>query len=78
MAIEPGQVYRSCKPRDMGFRIRIVEVGAETSRGVDASNGRPLLWRVMNRDLHDSATTRTGKPRRAGYVRETEKRGERA
>jgi len=68
MAVEVGQVYRSCKPRDMGFRIRIVEVGEVTVRAVSASNGRPLLNRVRIRNLHQSPITQTGRRRTAGYV----------
>ncbi|MFD3520425.1 hypothetical protein [Streptomyces sp. NPDC058653] len=69
--IQPGQTYRSLKPSDKGWRIRIVEVGATMARAVDASNGRPLLNPVMLHSLHATATTRDGKPRRTGYVLET-------
>lgn len=70
MTIQPGQIYRSCKPSANGFRIRIISVGSLSARAVDASNGRPLLYRVQLSNLHDSATTKTGQPRRAGYALE--------
>ncbi|WP_225825636.1 hypothetical protein [Streptomyces naphthomycinicus] len=68
--IEPGQVYRSCKPIDNGFRIRITHVNDYSVRAVDAANGRPLLRRVLSSSLHDSPTTRDGQPRRTGYALE--------
>lgn len=68
--IQPGQTYRSLKPRDKGWRIRIVDVGATSARAVEAANGRALLNRIMLRSLHATATTRDGKPRRTGYVLE--------
>jgi hypothetical protein len=67
-SIESGQVYRSLRPRDDGFRIRVTEVGVHSVRAVDASNGRPLLDRVLASSLHASAMTAAGKPRRTGYV----------
>ncbi|MEV5944839.1 hypothetical protein [Streptomyces sp. NPDC051994] len=70
MSIQPGQIYRSCKPRDNGFRIRIVKVSEWSVRAVDASTGRPLLDRVLIANLHESATTVSGRPRRAGYALE--------
>ena len=51
--IQPGQIYRSLKPSDKGFRIRIVEVGATMARAVDAASGRPLLDSVMLHNLHN-------------------------
>lgn len=69
-SIEPGQVYRSLRPRDDGFLIRITEVGESSVRAVDARNGRRLLDRVLVRSLHKSETTESGKPRRTGYVLE--------
>lgn len=70
MPIEPGQVYRSCKPGEGGWRIRIVKVGATMARAVEAANGRPLLNQVMLHSLHDSPITKTGRRRRTGYVLE--------
>jgi hypothetical protein len=68
--IKPGQVYRSCRPSDMGFRIRIVAVGEKSGRACEAANGRPLLSRVPVRNLHDSPITSSGRRRTAGYVLE--------
>ena len=72
-AVEPGQRYRSLNPRDDGFLIRIVEVGAYSVRAVDARNGRPLLNRVLVSSLHDSPLTKTGRLRRTGYVLEADR-----
>ncbi|WP_405461646.1 hypothetical protein OG786_29405 [Streptomyces sp. NBC_00101] len=69
--IQPGQTYRSCKPSDKGFRIRIITVGATMARAVNAATGRPLLDQIMLHNLHDSPTTKNGQPRRTGYVLET-------
>lgn len=71
MTIEPGQIYRSCTPRDNGWRIRIVQVGEYSVRAVDAANGRPLLNRVLIGSLHDSPLGVSGKPRRTGYALDT-------
>ncbi|MGW4270812.1 hypothetical protein ACWEGQ_00240 [Streptomyces seoulensis] len=71
MTIEPGQIYRSCKPRDNGWRIRITDVSDHSVGAEDAANGRPLMRRVLIAALHDSPTTRDGKPRRTGYALET-------
>lgn len=68
--IQPGQIYRSCRPSDMGFRIRIIAVGEKSAGACDASNGRPLLARVPIRNLHHSPITGTGRRRTAGYVLE--------
>ncbi|MEU2510530.1 hypothetical protein [Streptomyces syringium] len=70
--IEADQVYVACRPRDLGRRIRIVSYtpGHDTAQIVDADTGaRPRQISVWK--LHDSATTRYGKPRTTGYVRET-------
>ncbi|MFZ3473131.1 hypothetical protein ACODT3_10645 [Streptomyces sp. 4.24] len=66
-AIQPGQTYRSVGD---GFRIRIVEVGVTSVRATDVANRRPLLNRIPIRQLHVTATTRDGKPRRNGYALE--------
>ena len=67
--IESGQVYRSCDPRG-GPLVRIVAVYANSVDVVDAQDGkRPR--RILAKFLHDSPTTRDGKPRRTGYALET-------
>lgn len=69
-SIKPGQVYRSLRPRDDGFLIRVTEVGEFSVRAVDARNGRRLLDRVLVSSLHDSPLTQAGQQRRTGYVLE--------
>ncbi len=68
--IQPGQIYRSLRPIDNGWRIRIADVGATSARAVDAANGRALLNRIMLHSLHESPLTKKGTPRRTGYVLE--------
>ncbi|MGW2371742.1 hypothetical protein [Kitasatospora sp. NPDC001683] len=66
-AIRPGQVYTDCDPRG-GATIRITDYTPGSNRAdvVDATTGkRPR--QILVRSLHDSATTRDGKPRRTGY-----------
>ena len=70
MTIKPGQIYRSCDPRG-GPRIRVVRYQPGWARAdvVDAYDGkRPR--RVLVTTIHDSPTTRDGKPRRTGYALE--------
>ncbi|MGK5733197.1 hypothetical protein [Streptomyces sp. URMC 124] len=71
MTIQAGQIYRSCDPRDDGRGIRIVRYTPGDARALveDADTGtrtRPL--RVAQ--LHTSATTANGTPRRTGYALE--------
>lgn len=69
MTVQPGQIYRSCDPRG-GPIVRIVEVHANGAQVVDAQDGkRPR--RILLNALHDSPTTKTGRPRRTGYALET-------
>jgi hypothetical protein len=66
--IRPGQIYTDCDPRG-GATIRIVSYtpGSNRVHVVDAITGkRPRS--VLAARLHDSATTRDGKPRRTGYA----------
>ena len=68
--IHTGQIYRSADPRD-SIRIRIVryEPGWTRAGVVDAASGkRPR--RMLVTALHATATTKTGQPRRTGYVLE--------
>lgn len=69
-AIQPGQTYRSAKPRDKGFRIRIKAVRSETALAVSVDGGWALLNHVPLDQLHATETTRSGQPRRTGYVLE--------
>ena len=70
MPIQPGQIYRHCDPRE-SIRIRITAYtpGANRADVVDAVTGkRPR--QILVTHLHDSATTKTGQPRRTGYALE--------
>lgn len=70
MTIQPGQIYRSCRPGDQGFRIRITSVGAEVARAVSVDGGWALLNPVPLSRLHADPTTKSGQPRRTGYALE--------
>lgn len=72
--IRPGQVYVACDPRDEGRRIRVEEVSesGQRARVVTLTDAGPTRRRDMwTRDLHASATTRTGRPRITGYALES-------
>ena len=71
MTIQPGQIYRSCKPGHEDFRIRITSVGAERVSAISIDGGWLLLNPPLIRQLHATATTKTGQPRRTGYVLDT-------
>lgn len=84
MPIEPGQVYRSVGdpyPYSEPRRIKVVGnvqciPGVWGFGKVDVvtltENGREIRRRAIEAtQLHDSATTRGGKPRRTGYVLDT-------
>ncbi|MGZ0231154.1 hypothetical protein [Streptomyces sp. CPS1] len=68
--IEPGQTYRSLDPRG-GPRIRIKSFtpGHTHAWVEDAATGKRARW-VLVSALHESATTKTGQPRRTGYALE--------
>jgi hypothetical protein len=68
--IEPGQTYRYCDPREnIRIRIESYRPGDARAHVVDAVTGkRPR--QILVTALHESATTRDGKPRRAGYALE--------
>lgn len=81
-SIEPGQIYRECVPRDGRHRTRIViksvtpfgsgQYGAGTAMVATLTAiGREVRQRRISlSQLHDSATTTAGRPRRTGYVLE--------
>lgn len=83
MTIQPGQTYRAVKPSD-GFSadfIRIEVVGAvgrvpgwgygKVDVVTVTPEGRKVRRRAIEASqLHASATTKTGQPRRTGYVLE--------
>ncbi|MFI6883397.1 hypothetical protein [Streptosporangium canum] len=77
MSIRPGQVYESCHPLDEGRRIRIAGKPV-TTPGVGGfgkvqvetvtDDGRGIRRRSIEiTQLHASATTGKGEPRRTGY-----------
>ena len=84
MSIEPGQIYRSLSnrhhPVDGPTRIKVVGTvqsipGVWGFGKVDVvtltSNGREVRRRAIEAtQLHESATTKDGKPRRNGYALE--------
>ncbi|KAB7839479.1 hypothetical protein [Streptomyces mobaraensis] len=70
--IRAGQIYTACHPLDEGRRIRISEYVAGSNRVdvVDADTGaRPRS--ILVKELHLTAATRQGRPRRTGYVLDT-------
>lgn len=85
MPIEPGQVYRSAlpipsEPGEHYRRIKVVDEliatpGVYGFNKVDVATltetGREIRRRAIEvTQLHDTATTHDGKPRRNGYVLE--------
>ncbi|MGW4505745.1 hypothetical protein ACWENO_14005 [Streptomyces sp. NPDC004436] len=79
--IQPGQIYRAVRPNpsdpeERHIRIKVVGVPASFWGGkVDVvtltDDGRELRRRAIEAtQLHESATTRDGLPRRNGYVLE--------
>ncbi|WP_405479855.1 hypothetical protein [Streptomyces anulatus] len=71
--IQPGQTYRSADPSS-GPRIRITYLYDSGPNphvhavNADTPNG---FRQIPVEDLHATATTRDGAPRRTGYVQET-------
>lgn len=65
-----GQIYRCARPGSEHFRIRLTSVGPEMARAISIDGGWALLNPVPIRQLHATAATQTGKPRRTGYVLE--------
>lgn len=69
-SIEPGQVYRSADPRG-GARIRILrwQPGWNRAQVVDAATGKRQR-QILVSALHLDSKTKSGQPRRTGYVLE--------
>lgn len=70
--IEPGQIYRACSPNIRGPRqVRVVAHNPDT-RTVTVVNYATFSGEqdFPASYFHDSATTKTGKPRRTGYALE--------
>lgn len=68
-----GETYRSCGPGPVRYRV-ILEIRYHRDRPVRVRVTRPdgtgVRW-MDPRELHQSATTGAGAPRRTGYVRIT-------
>jgi hypothetical protein len=66
--IQPGQIYRSCDPRE-SIRIRITAYRPGDARAhvVDAVTGKRFR-QILVQQLHESPVTATGRRRRTGYV----------
>lgn len=89
MSIKPGQIYRSLSnrhhPCDGPTRIKVVDLPGTTPGvwgfgKVDVvtvtAAGREIRRRaIATSQLHETATTRNGQPRRTGYVLDTEGNG---
>lgn len=70
--IQPGQTYRACHPLDdIVIRITAYTPGHARAHVVNARTGKNPR-QILVRDLHSTATTRTGKPRRTGYALEAD------
>ena len=81
MPIIPGQTYRSVAPRDQPpIRIRVRSHGpgfpawgwSKVKVVTVLPDGTEVRERAIEAiQLHDSPTTKTGQPRRTGYVLDT-------
>lgn len=72
--ITPGQVYARFDPQSRTWtRIRVADytLGHARAHVEDADTGKRYR-QILASSLHESATTRSGKPRRTGYVLEAE------
>ncbi|MCX5202437.1 hypothetical protein OG897_13390 [Streptomyces sp. NBC_00237] len=73
-AIEPGQTYQSCDPRDeppIRIRITAYTPGDARAHVVDAATGKRFR-QLLVASLHASPITKAGQQRRTGYVLEQE------
>ncbi|MEW1638617.1 hypothetical protein AB0469_31735 [Streptomyces sp. NPDC093801] len=73
MTIKARQTYRAANPLDEGRRILIVSCpeGLDFAWVCDPLTGlRPRT--ISLRSLHATPTTKTGQPRRSGYVLEAD------
>jgi hypothetical protein len=66
--IEPDQIYRYCDPHAPHIRLRIMTVSPHRAEVFYLHTGR--RGEILLNALHDSAVTKTGKPRRTGYALE--------
>lgn len=66
--IEAGQIYEYADEREGGRRIRVTEYTLWDARAHVVSHPSGTHARqILAKDLHESATTKTGKRRRTGY-----------
>lgn len=68
-SVVPGQIYRRADDPDQRWvRIRVVSIHHPSGRAhvEDEHGGYPRSVRLSS--LHADPTTRTGRPRRTGYV----------
>ncbi|MCX4750980.1 hypothetical protein OG455_41600 [Kitasatospora sp. NBC_01287] len=74
MPAKPGRIYQQCDPRVIyPTRIRIDTIHDDHAAITYLDTRRPgiIYGRIRTDQLHDSPTTKTGKPRRTGYALET-------
>jgi hypothetical protein len=67
--IEPGQTYAACDNSGYRYRITAYTPGSEHAQVTDLRTGQAKQVKAAN--LHPTATTRYGAPRRTGYALET-------
>ncbi|MEU8760680.1 hypothetical protein [Streptomyces sp. NPDC048659] len=69
--IQPGQTYRSADHREtIRFRVTAYTPGDARAHVVDATTGKRPRQVLVNR-MYTTPRTKTGQPRRSGYVLET-------
>ncbi|WP_149038077.1 hypothetical protein [Kitasatospora sp. MBT63] len=61
-----GQIYESCHPLDEGRRVRVVSVGPNRAE-VETIGGPPRRRPILLGQLHATALSKAGRPRRTGY-----------
>lgn len=71
-AVQPGQTYRAANPLDEGRRILIASNPLSDFVWVCDAATRARPRAVSLRNLHSSPLTRTGQPRRTGYILEAD------
>lgn len=67
--IEPGQTYIACDNSGYRYRVTAYTPGSELAQVIDLRTGRTKQVKAAN--LHATAITRYGGPRRTGYALET-------
>lgn len=67
MPVEPDQIYRHANGPHVRLRVMAVDVNRADVFYLHTGRG----GRILLDQLHDSALTKGGQPRRTGYVLET-------